>query len=106
VREVAIPLTGEAGGLDVERAIDDAIADSGLNVALRGMRRKFPGCTHWHLRREGESGTLEITFWPQQHRAWFTIQAGREAAWIDASLRVLLESIRRRMSDTRERELP
>jgi hypothetical protein len=96
LREIAIPLTTRADGAQIERAIDDAIADSGLDVALRASLTKFPGCTHWHLKRGSNSGTLEITFWPQEKRAWFSIQSRREADWIEAAIRMLNNEIQRR----------
>ena len=78
----------------IERSIDLAIAQSGLNVTLRASLRKFPGSVHWHVKRGKESGTLEITFWPQEHRAWFTIQAGRKGEWIEGALTSIMAAIR------------
>ena len=66
--------------------IDQALAQVGLNTTLRDGLKKFPGCIHWHAKNGGQPGTLEITLWPQQQRAWFTIQDGRAAGWIDAKL--------------------
>ena len=78
-----IELRPEIDLTEVERAIDTALAAAGLAIVLRGSLQKFPGCIHWHARQPGESGTLEITLWPQAHRAWFTVQSGRRADWID-----------------------
>lgn len=83
----------------VGRAIDAAIASAGLETALRGSLRKFPGCTHWHARSPGESGTLEITLWPQERRAWFTVQSGRRAAWIAGKCAELEQTLRRVLAD-------
>lgn len=79
----------------VERTIDTTLAAAGLEIALRGGLKKFPGCTHWHARLPGHSGTLEITLWPQERRAWFTVQNGRRAAWIEAKRVELEERLRR-----------
>jgi hypothetical protein len=43
-------------------------------------------------------GTLEITVWPAQHRAWFSVQRGRRAAWIDGEIARLQSSIKTHLS--------
>ena len=70
----------------VEKSIDETLAAVGLQVSLRGTLKKFPGCIHWHLKSPGMLGTLELTLWPQQHRAWISIQSGRAADWITETL--------------------
>jgi hypothetical protein len=90
-----VPIHLPRGVQNVERAIDRAIADTGLTVVLRGSLKKFPGCVHWHTKRGRESGTLEITYWPGEHRAWFTIQSGRKGEWIEDGMRGILRVIRR-----------
>lgn len=96
MREIEIPIASNADLQAVERSIDRAISDSGLDVTLRASLRKLPGCVHWHVKRGREPGTLEITFWPQERRAWFTIQDGRRAGWIDEQVGVLADAIRKR----------
>ncbi len=81
----------------IEQAIDRAILETGLIVTLRASLKKFPGCVHWHLKNGPESGTLEITHWPQEHRAWFTVQSGRTAKWIDKKIELLENSIQRHL---------
>jgi hypothetical protein len=74
--------------------IDRAIAKAGLFVSMRGTLKKFPGSIHLHLKQEKEAGTLEITFWPAERRAWLSIQDGRRGTWIEAKtaeLRGLIE---------------
>jgi hypothetical protein len=97
MREIQIPITHDADPRAIERAIDQAIADSGLNVTLRASLRKFPGCVHWHVKHACDAGTLEITFWPAGQRAWFTIQDGRRADWIDGQAPLLADAIRGRL---------
>ena len=63
--------------------IDDAIARHGLITTMKGTLKSYPGSTHWHCKLGREKGTLEITLWPAKQRAWFKIQAGRRAPWID-----------------------
>lgn len=100
LRELEISLPSDSNGHVIERSIDRAIVDTGLTVTLRGSLRKFPGCVHWHVKRGRGPGTLEITYWPQPRRAWFTIQDGRGAEWIDGQIKLLTEAIRRRVGET------
>ena len=95
MQEREIPLNSRANDREVERTIDEALADSGLRVTIRASLRKFPGCVHWHVKRGREPGTLEITFWPRERRAWFTIHDGRQADWMEQSMKILTRHIRR-----------
>ena len=99
LREIEIPLPSSVDCGKVAQIIDDAIAQINLSITLRDSLKKFPGCTHWHAKNGRESGTLEVTLWPQKHRAWFTIQNGRSAPWIAAKLKLMTEFIARRLSD-------
>src|SRR5687768_17700711 len=56
--------------------IDAALAAHGLLVTMKGTLKSYPGCTHWHCKSGNEKGTLEITLWPAQKRAWFKVQSG------------------------------
>ncbi len=63
--------------------IDEAIEAHGLLATMKGSLKTYPGSTHWHCKRGRETGTLEITYWPTKRRAWFKVQNGRRADWID-----------------------
>jgi hypothetical protein len=93
VREIEIPLALNADYRDVQQAIERAIGGCGLRVSLRCSLEKFPGCIHWHLKKGSEPGTLEITLWPKERRAWFTIQNGRRADWIEGKLNAFRKAI-------------
>jgi hypothetical protein len=99
LRELEISLPSQPDGDAIVRSIDQAIVDTGLSVTLRGSLQKFPGCIHWHVKRGRGPGTLEITYWPEARRAWFTIQDGRRAEWIDGQLKLLADAIRRRVGE-------
>jgi hypothetical protein len=89
MREVEINL---ADINNVSRAIarvDAAIVESGLVVTSRGTLVSYPGCTHWHVKRGRETGTLEITVWPARKRAWFKVASNRAAGWIDGAIEEL-----------------
>lgn len=81
----------------ITQAIDKAIAQSGLTVTLRDSLKKFPGCVHWHLKRGREPGTLELTFWPREHRAWFLVQRGRAASWTAEASSDLEQEVQRQL---------
>ena len=55
---------------------------------------KYPGCTHWHLKRGMEQGTLEVTLWPSEGRLWASVQAGRAGEWIDQAVRELIAALK------------
>lgn len=100
MREIAIRIISRGAFGEIERCIDRAINDTALTITLRTSLRKFPGCVHWHLKHGREAGTLEVTFWPRERRAWFTIQSGRKATWIQEQLTMLNDAIQRRIGDT------
>jgi hypothetical protein len=65
--------------------IERAVADAGL-LASRLELRGYPGATHWHIKRPGAKGTLELTYWPGQGRLWFAVHANRRAEWIATAI--------------------
>ena len=66
-----------------------------LELACKRLTlQKFPGCTHWHLTKLGQKGTLEATYWPRGKRWWLSVHGNREADWqtaIISELRVHAE---------------
>lgn len=75
------------GGLDgMESRIEAVCSQLHLAISLKGNLVQYPGCIHWHCRRAGTKGTLEITLWPAMQRCWISVQAGRQAAWIDSAV--------------------
>ena len=98
MQNIEIHVPSGSKGLDVVRAIDCSLAELDLHISLRGTLKKFPGCEHWHLRNTSQSGTLELTFWPAQHRAWLTVQSGRAAAWITDRLPEVRQTLDRHLA--------
>lgn len=82
----------------LERAFDKV----GLKVTLKTELAGYPGCTHWHLKRGREEGTLEVTMWPKTDRIWAKIQAGRVGDWINE----VLPSLRRDVEDKLRKRRP
>ena len=102
MQNIEIELPQRANLSKVEKTIDATLAAVGLQVPLRGTLKKFPGCIHWHAKSPGRSGTLELTLWPQQHRAWMTIQSRRAAEWIPKKLPEIQKALSKHLA-TRQR---
>jgi hypothetical protein len=95
---IEIELPQQANLTQAEKFIDATLAAVGLQVSLRGTLKKFPGCTHWHAKISGRPGTLELTLWPQQHRAWISIQSGRTAKWIPKKLLEIQQALSKHLA--------
>ena len=70
----------------VAAVVDAAVQQMSLDIVSRGTLKTYPGSVHWHTKRDTESGTLEITWWPQRRRLWLKVQRGRTAKWIDEAM--------------------
>ncbi len=81
VIEIAWP--DAASDIVMAERIEAACAAHGLTRTMRATLHAYPGCVHWHYKRSRQSGTLEVTMWPQERRAWFAVHSNRGAAWID-----------------------
>lgn len=93
MREVEVPVSGDVSANDVKLGVERACDELGLQVGLRDTLASYPGSVHWHMKREGERGTLEITFAPVAARLWLSVHAGRDADWIDDVLMTLPKRI-------------
>ena len=85
-------LIDEARGRVTER-VERAIESAGLTVTLRGTLKSHPGCVHWHVKREREPGTLELTHFPRDGRSDLqSREKNRAAPWIPEA-RAQLEAL-------------
>jgi len=69
--------------------IESLCIKEGLHVGLKGSLARFPGSIHWHFKKPGERGTLEITSSPHDRRIWAQVQSGRRADWIEPCLKTI-----------------
>jgi hypothetical protein len=83
--------------------IESVAKSNGLVVSLKGSLRAFPGCVHWHFKKERQSGTIEVTMWPQKRRVWLSVQSGRRAQWIEAALPGMRRSLQDAMKERRSK---
>jgi hypothetical protein len=97
--DVDIPLPVDVDCGVIEKAIDETIPALGLTTTMRDTLKKYPGCVHWHVKYGRRPGTLELTLWPQQQRAWFSVQSGRTAPWIEGKMQAMHEAIQERLVD-------
>jgi hypothetical protein len=66
----------------VIRVVEQVCASHDLNRHLKGTLVSYPGSIHWHFKRNGYKGTLEITWWESGQRLWFKVAKGRTSEWI------------------------
>jgi hypothetical protein len=90
---IEIVLRGQLTSDQLIALIERVVVDAGLVVAVRTTLRTYPGSTHWHTQQPGTKGVLEITYWPNQQRLWFAVQANRRADWIRAAIQTLKQRI-------------
>jgi hypothetical protein len=96
-KQIAFP--SNATGASIVKAVEAAAASLGLSVALRTSTRTYPGSTHWHFKKRGETqGTLELTYWPESKQLWAKIHRGRRAEWIAGSLAELAGDLATRLA--------
>lgn len=48
--------------------------------------KNVPNRRHWHLRKKGISGTLEITWCPKTQRFWGEVRGNRGGEWTSDAL--------------------
>lgn len=82
----------------VRAVVAAACSDIGGTIGRRMALKTYPGSVHWHVRESGKPGTLEVTWWPKEHRLWLSVQAGRRAAWTGRALPRLRQHLERIMA--------
>lgn len=97
MKQIELPLPGGIEASTLVKLIDTSIQAAGLTTAMRNTLRKYPGCIHWHIANGSQAGTLELTFWPKEERAWFTIQDGRRAEWIAGKMEEIGDILQNRI---------
>jgi hypothetical protein len=78
--EIAVNPSGKEEHLTT--LIEEAVAHFGLHFRMRSTLHSYRGSLYWHVQKPGERATLDVTLWPAGEKVWFSIQAGRRAAWI------------------------
>lgn len=90
---IPIALLEELDSAVVAEIVDRAILSLGLEMAMRTTLKAYPASIHWHVRRPKRTGTLEITYDPATHHAWFSTRAGRTKEWVMEAMEKLVIEI-------------
>lgn len=71
--EVEIQISADTTNDSVVRVVEQDCKAYGLTQALKGTLASYPGCVHWHFKKDKEKGILEITWWESENRLWFKV---------------------------------
>lgn len=91
--EVELVITANAKGEAVVKVVEQVCISNDLTCARKGTLASYPGCVHWHYKKDGQKGTLEITWWEVENRLWFKVAKGRMGKWIDEAMIELKKQI-------------
>jgi hypothetical protein len=86
MREIEFAVPRNADLVRAKRLIEKICVRRGLTLATKGSLATYPGCVHWHYKRQKQKGTLELTLFARDRRVWAKVQDGRKASWIDEEL--------------------
>ena len=84
--EIEIELSPRENSSKAVSVVEECCRLEGLTRKSKGTLSKFPGCIHWHYRKPGFNGTLEITYWKKEPRLWYKVHPRRRGAWMIAVL--------------------
>src|ERR1700752_5223048 len=91
--EVELQVPADAKSDSVVQVVEGGCNEKSLTCELKGTLARYPGCIHWHFKKDREKGTLEITWWEIENRLWFKVAKGRTADWINESMAELKKQI-------------
>ena len=95
MREIEFAVPRNADLTQAIKLIEKICAQYELILAMKGSLAAYPGCIHWHYKREKQKGTLELTLFARDRRVWAKVQDGRKAPWIEKDLPALQWAIER-----------
>lgn len=84
--EVNVPVPGHLADESIPGVVEQICNHQGLKLSRKGTLSKYPGCVHWHYRKDKQRGTLEITWWGKKRRLWIKVAARRSADWIQGAI--------------------
>jgi hypothetical protein len=86
--------TSQHDKIEVIPLVEQYCTGEGLVQTMKGTLASYPGCTHWHYKRDlKQPGVLEITYWPAQDRLWLSAHRNRFAGWISAAATALATNL-------------
>ncbi len=100
--EVEIQIPSAVKPQVVIRQVEQVCADNDLTLTLKGTLAGYPGCVHWHFKKHKQAGTLEVTWWKNEHRLWFKVADHRKGTWIEEELPILKKKIEQAFHKTQD----
>lgn len=97
--DLPVPLDADA----IMAAVELAGTNEALHVTMKSTLKKYPGCTHWHFKRNEKRGVLEVTWWPYSEgkmfsRLWLSAHNNRQADWMSELIPRLKKGIEAQLS--------
>ncbi len=84
---------------NVHMALAQSVLTQGLSIQDQNLK-SLPHGRHWHVRKPGVKGTLEITYDGQE--LWMEVRANRQGEWIDAAVDQLMRALKSSCPDGQE----
>lgn len=72
--------------------LEQAARVLGLQVQRHALK-SLPPNIHWHLKKPGMVGVLEVTFLTETKEAWLSVHSNRQASWIEGAVKDLLDAL-------------
>ena len=91
--KIVLPILENLPWTQVEEAVTRCCTNEGLVVGIFTTLRQYPGSVHWHWRKEGTKGVLEVTAWEKKRLLYLKIQSGRNAPWVEPCAERLQEAL-------------
>ncbi len=87
--ETEVLIKPDADLSKADETVENLCKSEGLQMTMKDTLLKYPGCIHWHFKKDSQRGTIEITLWEKTHRIWFSVQSGRTGDWIKETVKKL-----------------
>jgi len=81
----------------VPHAVEATCAEIGLQLSMKTSLKGHTGSAHWHYKRAGQTGTLEITASEFDSRIWLKVHPRRRGNWVPDAVAHLLRTISERL---------
>lgn len=65
----------------ISEEIEAIVTDFDLVISEKTTLSTKKGSVHWHIKKQDETGVLEITYWPKKARLWIDIHNNRRKTW-------------------------
>lgn len=73
----------------------------GLSTTIKTTLKGVPGSIHWHFKKVGEPGTLEVTYSPLDSCLYISVHKNRRARWTEDYMKIFQDYILNTMKSIR-----